>query len=619
MDAEEVAEEQVDEQPENTPEDLGDPRTSSDRNAIEVQADRDARNTFPIVQNEFVDQWINYFTKTPRGRATFEKWLSRKQRYSGLILKTVREDGLPEDLIYLAMIESGFNPRAHSPVGAAGVWQFMPYTGKNYGLTLDHWYDERRDIVKATHAAAKYLKELHQIFGSWYLAAASYNAGEGRTLRVVRENQTRNFWELIRKKDNFRSETRNYVPKIIAAKLISSDPAKYGFHDIEKEKPMIWEEVMVAGGVSLRDISNSIGFDYEELSLMNPELRRGLTPPNMDEWRVRVPPDKKELLISKKDSLISHKSGHFITHRLKRGETLGHVSNKYGVTTRAIMDLNQIRSARRVRAGTELKIPVDYREAGKRSSRTATPSNNRELKGNSYTVQSGDNLYDIAKNFKTSVAALKEENNISSNRLAVGQKLIVPGVSAATETNSTEESAPATAKIEQVADSDESDGNTTTSDAVTYTVQKGDSLYGIATKHGISIKDIKRLNGMRGNTIYPGQTLKVQAVREGTPTSNYKVRRGDNITQIATAHGMSLTQLKKWNNLKGSTIYPGQKLKVLSRQGRTVSVYKVKRGDNLTEIARKFKTSVDSIVDANNDIKRRNSTIQVGQKLTIPK
>ena len=224
IDAETVAEAPIDEEVENTPEDLGDINSSSDRNADEVQADRDARNTFPIVQNEFVDQWIKYFTATPRGRATFAKWLARKQRYSGLIRQTVKEDGLPEDLIYLAMIESGFNPRATSWVGAAGVWQFMPYTGRNYGLNLDHWYDERRDIVKATHAAAKYLKELHQIFGSWYLAAASYNAGEGRTLRVVRENQTRNFWELIRKKKNFRSETRNYVPKIIAAKLISSDP-----------------------------------------------------------------------------------------------------------------------------------------------------------------------------------------------------------------------------------------------------------------------------------------------------------------------------------------------------------------------------------------------------------
>ena len=591
----------VEDQVDGIPEDLGDPATTSDRSAEESQADRDARDTFPIVRNEFVEQWIRYFTETRNGRRTFKKWLSRKQRYAAIIRKTIKEDGLPQDLIYLAMIESGFNPRAHSHAGAAGVWQFMPYTGKNYGLRQDHWYDERRDIIKATHAAATYLKELHQVFGSWYLAAASYNAGEGRTLRVVRENQTRNFWELIRKKKNYRSETRNYVPKIIAAKILSSDPEKYGFHNVKEEQPLVWEEVMVSGGVSLRDIASLIGTPYNDLRLMNPELRRGITPPNKDEWRVRVAPDKKDILIAKKGNLKSHKSGHFITHKLRRGQTLSHVARRYGVSTRTIMDLNQIRSARRVRAGKKLKIPVDYRGGkSKQARRSSGSSRSQSLNGNVYTVQSGDNLYDIARSFKTTIKSIKRANSLRSNGLSIGQKLRIPGKDVVNNTSTSEENVAAV-------------------QSKTYKVKKGDSLFGIANKHGVSIRKIKRLNSIRGNTIYPGQTLKIQIGQAAQPSSSYRVRRGDNLTKIAKTFGLTPKQLRSMNGLKSNTIHPGQKLKVLGdgdRMPASLSSYKVRKGDSLSKIAQKFRTSISNIRAINN--LSRSSYIQVGQRLKIP-
>lgn len=413
------------------PEDLGDPTQLSARSVSEIQADRDASNTFPLVENEFVQQWINFFTVRPNGRRTFEKWLSRSRRYAPLILKTMREDGLPEDLLYLAMIESGFSPTAQSPVGAAGVWQFMPYTGKNYGLKIDHWIDERRDIVAATHAAARYLKELHQIFGSWYLAAASYNAGEGRTLRVVREGRTRNFWQLIREKDNFRAETRNYVPKIIAAALISKNLAKYGFEDVKYEEPLIWETVNVPAGVDLRSIATLIQVDFEYLKLINPELRRSITPPNADSWDVRVPPHKKDILIAKHAELKGRKHGHFISHNLRRGETLGHVSRKYGVDIRTLMDLNQIRDARRLRVGQQLQIPADYTAPRPRATNTtwkpkSSQSSTQRSNSKTYVVRRGDNLSSIAKKTGTSVSKLRAANGIRGSKLFVGQRLRLP-------------------------------------------------------------------------------------------------------------------------------------------------------------------------------------------------
>jgi len=529
---------------EATPEDLGDPTSSSARSVSEIQADRDATNSFPLVENEYVQQWITYFTEKARGRATFEKWLSRSRRYAPLILKTMREDGLPEDLIYLAMIESGFSPKATSWVGAAGVWQFMPYTGKNYGLKVDHWVDERRDIVLATHAAAAYLKELHQIFGSWYLAAASYNAGEGRTLRVVRESRTRNFWQLIREKGNFRAETRNYVPKMIAAALISKNPEKYGFTNIQYEEPLTWEKVSIPAGVDLRAVASVAKMDYEELKLLNPELRRAITPPSADSWNIRVPPNKKDILLANHAELKGRKHGHFITHKLRRGETLSHVSRKYGVDARTIMDLNQISNPRRLRQGQSLQIPVDYEEGKSRSKASkstwkpqavsSTTTNSDEAGVDLYEVRSGDNLSDIAKRFGTDIATLKKLNGMRGTRINAGQKLKVPSGS---------KSAQSGASIQ------------------IHRVKSGEHLTLLAQRHGTSVSELKRINGLKKGTIYVGQRLKVPA----PSFKHYRVRRGDTLWNLSEKFNVPIDDLKQANDIsRGRDLQAGDRIRIPS-------------------------------------------------------
>ncbi|MBS1983375.1 MAG: transglycosylase SLT domain-containing protein [Bdellovibrionales bacterium] len=368
---------------EGTPTDLGEVQASDKIPEAEIRADILARKTFPLVENEFVDQWIRYFTG--RGRGAFLKWLQRSPRYRPLIQKVMREEGLPEDLVYLAMIESGFNPKAKSRAKAVGPWQFIKSTGQRYGLEVDSWVDERRDIEKSTHAAAKYLRELHQIFGSWYLAAASYNAGEGKVLNAVKRDKSRNFWELARKKKNFRAETRNYAPKIIAAALITRNPAKYGFTDVEYESVLQWETVEVPGGTDLRSVTDITGIPKDTIQLMNAELKRGRTPPNHP-YKLHVPLGEAEKVAANLDKIkarkykveeeeaprrrrIARKGGGFApikneapvpagSYRVQAGDTLWDLAKKNNTTVAEIKRLNSIRSPRQIRAGLVIKVPV---------------------------------------------------------------------------------------------------------------------------------------------------------------------------------------------------------------------------------------------------------------------
>lgn len=415
---------------EGTPEDIGAVEVSEQRSEKEILADQEARRTFPLVQNEFVDQWINYFTG--RGRRHFEVYLLRSTRYISMMKKALAEDGLPEDLIYLAMIESGFNTKARSRAKAVGPWQFMKGTGQRYGLEVDYWVDERRDFIKSTHAAAQYLKELHQIFGTWYLAAAGYNAGEGRVLNAVRRSKTRNFWELARSKDNFRAETRNYVPKMIAAALISKNPEKYGFENIPYENPLSWDLIDVPGGLSLRSIANSNNLDLEELKLLNPELVRAITPSSAATYGLRVPQGTGEKVLASLPSIKKQPADAFIVHKVARGQTLGAIANKYDSSVDVIMDFNNIRKATQVRAGSYLRIPVDDDKSKFKSVKRKTFSNpvsssqKSENKGlQKYRVKRGDSWWSLAGKFGVSIKELREINRGVAS-LVAGDSINIP-------------------------------------------------------------------------------------------------------------------------------------------------------------------------------------------------
>ena len=259
-----------------------------------VVDDRDGH--IPLVRNKQVDQFITYFTK-PKGRKQFAIWLKRYEEYKNLILPILKEHEMPEELMVLAMIESGLNPKAYSRANASGMWQFIYSTGKNYGLKRDWYIDERRDIIKATHAACEYLKDLNEQFDNWYLALAAYNCGAGRVSRASRLHQTYDFWQM----HSLPRESRNYIPYYLAAAIIAKSPENYGF-EVPKVKPFEYEEVVLENSADLAVLARVAGIKVKTLRNYNPELRQSATPTDSP-YLLKLPKGKKEQFLARWNSI----------------------------------------------------------------------------------------------------------------------------------------------------------------------------------------------------------------------------------------------------------------------------------------------------------------------------
>jgi membrane-bound lytic murein transglycosylase D len=248
---------------------------------------------FPVTYNEQVRSWIQYFQT--RGKRSFKRWLERSARYAPHIQEQLETHNMPQDLLYVAMIESGFTPSATSHAGAVGIWQFIKPTAQRYGLKVEWWIDERRNFTKATQAAIRYKKDLYRMFGSWYLVSASYNTGENRIQRLIKKHQTNNFWDLASMRV-LPDETINYVPKIIAATLIAKSPALYGFKDLEYKMPYKYEETYVPGGTDLTNLAQYIGVKGRYLKDLNPDLLKGFIPREVPRFRIKIPIGSKPLV-----------------------------------------------------------------------------------------------------------------------------------------------------------------------------------------------------------------------------------------------------------------------------------------------------------------------------------
>jgi len=277
----------------------------------------------PIVINAKVEQFIQYFQTT--AKKVFSNWLARSEKYIPFMKNLLKGNGLPEDLVYMALIESGFNPYAYSRSKASGPWQFIYLTGKRYGLKVNWWVDERRDPEKSTIAAAKYLKDLYDLFECWYLAAAGYNAGEGKIANAMKRYRTEDFWELSKYK-YLKRETKDYVPQMIAAALISKDPEKYGFVDIPYEESLRYEKVNVSTVTDLRVIAKACEISVDELKDLNPELLRWCTPPDSPDYEIKIPFGRQELFLKNFEALQPEQRFQFKTHIVKRGDTLSGVA-----------------------------------------------------------------------------------------------------------------------------------------------------------------------------------------------------------------------------------------------------------------------------------------------------
>jgi len=523
----------------------------------------------PIVLNDRVTKWIIYFQTSARKFA--EQTLARSSMYVPIMEKILKEEGVPHDLVYLPFIESGYKDRAYSWAHAAGFWQFISSTGRMWGLKRNWWYDERYDFEKATRAAAKYLKSLHKEFGDWRLALTAYNGGAGNVNKMKRNsrNKGKDYWDWkIRN-----SQMRNF----------------------------------------LKDIANASGVSVKKVKELNPAILRDYTPPDMKNFKLRVPVGKAGMFLASYDGMKSPKETSWVKHRISRGETVSTIARKYGVSQSAIIQANNMRRPYRIIAGKTLMVPVPL----DRSSGYANVNRTYDLTGKYYIVRPGDNLSNIAGAFGTTPEKIASYNNLTSkHRINVGQKLTIPG---------------------------HSGGQVSGGDYFVHSVRKGETLSRLAKKYSTTISNICRLNSMSSRTILLiGQKIKIPGRK---PTESYAsssskssgsfiyhtIRKGQNLSVIASKYGVTVAELCRLNGIsKWRTLAIGQKLKIpgttVAQSQKNLSkpdskktefiIHQVRRGHNLSFISKKYGTTVAEICRLNGISK--NSTLRIGQKLKVP-
>lgn len=436
-------------------------------------------NAIPISINRHVQAEIDLFT-TGREKQFFIDSYRRSGRYRDEIVKSLKAAGLPEELSWLPLIESGYKINALSRARALGLWQFIPSTGYKFGLQRNKFIDERMDPEKSTRAAIEYLKELHRIFGDWATVLAAYNCGEGRVLKVIRSqnvNYLDNFWDLY---ERLPRETARYVPRFLATLQILNNPATYGLDGVSPDPPLQYETVAVSKQVHLKNVAKAIGADVETLKILNPELRYRILPG--DTYRLRIPTGSSEMLMASIDQIPVSRPPQraYVYHRVRNGETLSVIARKYRTSVRSIMRANNLRRSNFIVAGKRLKIP----RRGYMPSNPPTVQKPPDGQAVNHVVRKGDSLYTIAKKYGTTTKKIQELNDLTTTTLHIGQVLkIFPG-----------KSEPPVVK-----------------GLATYKVRRGDSPFQIAQRHQMPLDRLLYLNQLYpGSTIYPGQKLYIE-------------------------------------------------------------------------------------------------------------
>ncbi len=364
----------------------------------------------PVVRNSAVNRWIEYFTGP--GRTRFAYWLRQSGRYITRFRKIFRENGLPEDLAYLPLIESGFTLLARSRAGAVGPWQFMPGTARRSGLKVNRYIDERRHPIKATRAAAGYLSELYAEFSDWHLALAAYNSGENRIRRAIRRTRRRTYWALARTR-YIPNETRNYVPKFLAGLIIAKHPEVFGFVGIDFLKPVRFETVSLPRGMSLRYAAKLAGISLREIILLNSEFRSRYTPPGKGHL-LRLPPGKSQTFLKKLARAPKEPYPATGRYLIRPGDTFGSIARRFGVSLRSLQDLNAHLNPRRLRIGTKILLPIPRRR--RQGQTVAAKTNNRGGKPSfNHTVASGENVWMISRRYGVSAKAILYLNGLSAS------------------------------------------------------------------------------------------------------------------------------------------------------------------------------------------------------------
>ena len=463
----------------------GDPRL-----ALKAQKEMiSVRHDLPLTVNDSVLQYLSFFTST-RGRAIVSHGLERAGRYNDMIRRVLKEEGVPQDLIYLAQAESAFQPQAVSRAGARGIWQFMPYRGEEYDLERTYWIDERSDPEKATRAAARHLRDLYAMFGDWYLVMAAYNSGPMNVQRAIQRTGYADFWEL-QKRNALPKQTQNYVPIILALAFVAKDPGLYGVQ-VAPEKPVNVETISLDHTIDLHLVADAAGADFDDLRLLNPELLRNVTP-NAPGFQLKMPAGAAKNFEENIGQVPEDKWTTWRLHPAGQGETLSDIARHYRVTLPAIEAANHLDAHATVPAGFLLNVP------------TAPPV----VRVVHYRVQRGDTLAGIAGRYDVTVQELRRWNHISGSHVPRGSHLrILAGSDAA------QAASPAKSKSAENASRGMENVSTRSSElpeAREHHVKPGETLYSIAREHQTTVSALRQANPfLAERPLHAGDVLSVQ-------------------------------------------------------------------------------------------------------------
>ncbi len=494
----------------------------------------------PIVFNDAVKYYIKWFSEDKK--KVFANWLKRSKRYVPIITEILREQNMPEDLVYLAMIESGFNPKAYSHAKASGPWQFIYSTGDRYGLDVNFWVDERRDPEKSTVAAAKYLRDLFNQFGCWYLAAASYNAGEGRIGRAIERHNTTDFWELY-KYDRIPKETREYIPQLMAAAIIAKDPEKFGFGVITYDPPIRFSRLSVPPATPISVIARASQLDAETIRSCNPEILRGITPPGTSGYQVKLPAeiDRKMFYDNLAAELADRPSITSVaTYKVRKRDSISSITKKFKVRSEDLALVNSHDGDLRIKRGMVIAIPK---------------------------YSGGPRVHTVlAKNIVRETDTTKKQKDIIKDdddrpARAEPEKKIAKAESTSRPNVEERPRAKKTAK-----------------EPKTYhVVKKGETLADISELYGIDKSSLRSANKLRGDRVYPNMKIRLVSYKgkkkpSAAPTRKrivkyHTVKKGETLSSISEKYGVDIDDIKSANKIKGNRINARTRLKIVRQEG----------------------------------------------------
>lgn len=494
---------------------------SNSTNGKGAEIELRSTSDFPILHNKQVEMYLKLFQGKQKNQ--IKRWMSRSGKYYPMMVKELQKAGLPTDLVYLAMIESGFDQRAYSRARAVGLWQFMKGTGKDYNLRIDRYIDERRDAEKSTKAAVTYLSYLHEQFGDWHLAVAAYNAGPGKIRHGLKKYNVKTFWQLAEKK-YLKLETKRYVPKLIAAIIVSRDPQKYGIDNIQMEPPLVYDELVVGPGLSLNAIALISKTTPKQIQRLNQELKTGKTPLNQTTYKVKIPIGTREIAKSNLSRLHSVATTGYRTHSIRKGDTVSSICRRYKINTTTLLKVNNLRKGKLI-AGKTLRIPyntVKYKLLPPGGKAIASSKNGLIL----HRIRKGETISKIARKYNVPPELLVSWNGLHSvHSIRAGQQLalyiendVKPSMSSITvrdlKRSPSLKVAASTGSIDSTiilaATKKRRPSGNSLEPFTWYQVKDGDSLWTISRKFKTSPKALKKLNNLKNNRIHPGRKLKVK-------------------------------------------------------------------------------------------------------------